>query len=490
MAELTRGRDDIVIPLSTHIESSKQDEPAGDAPDRLQTFTIEATSAHAAKKVELLLRLAQIHMQNEKGDGTGFCNHPDSIVYLHVLVENEEKLYKKQYPIPRALMDALDKVLQRWLHAGKIKLAPPHTKFNSPLLVVPKKDENGKMTKIRVCIDIRLLNKYLIENDRFQLPFIPDVLAAFAGGKLFGEYDLSEAYYQFRVDPASQKYTAFSWKNQQWVCVGCPFGIKHIPSFFQRFMMNLFADMPFVFPYIDNIGFASNSWQQHYEHANAIMQRLNSVNLRVNPSSYNLGNTHMRILGHVLSAKGISLDPEKTEMINAWPLPMDGAQMASALGLGAYLRDHIRHYADITAPLEPLKKQKAIEWTDRLKQHWELFKRAFASAPMLAFPDWNKCFVIATDASQTGVGGVLYQPTDDDNTITPHNIVAICSKQLNGTQRNYPVYKKELFGLIYCLRKFHTFVHCRPGVVVLTDHKPLVHISASKSHDSSVAAVG
>ena len=454
--------------------------PIDEVPNRLLSYTVLVNSDHDRRRVELLMKLAVIHAKNETGDGSGFCNHPDSVIKLHVNSEDEKHLFRKQYPIPQALLPALNKVLERWRDAGKIKLAPPGTKFNSPLLVVPKKDENGKMTKVRVCIDIRQLNLYLIENDRFQLPFIPDVLAAFAGGKLFGEYDLSEAYYQFRVQVESQKYTAFTWMDQQWICVGCPFGIKHIPSLFQRFMVNLFADMPFVFPYIDNIGFASDTWEQHYEHANAIMERLNSVNLRVNPSSYNLGNTHMRVLGHVLSEKGIALDPEKTEMIQAWPLPTDGSQMASALGLGAFLRDHIRHYADITAPLEALKKEKTIVWTDRLKQHWMLFKRAFANAPLLAFPDWTKRFVIAHDASQTGVGGVLYQPSDDTNAITPDNIVAICSKQLNETQRNYPVYKKELFGLIYCLRKFHTFVHGRTGVIALTDHKPLVHIMSQR----------
>ena len=38
------------------------------------------------------------------------------------------------------------------------------------------------------------------------------------------------------------------------------------------------------------------------------------------------------------------------------------------------------------------------------------------------------------------------------------------------------MYKKELWALIYCLRKFHTFIHGRRDVTVLTDHKPLIHI--------------
>ena len=211
------------------------------------------------------------------------------------------------------------------------------------------------------------------------------------------------------------------------------------------------------------------------------MQRLNEHNLRVKPSSVNLGNTSIKLLGHVINIHGIAMDPEKQTMMLNWPRPVLGSDLASCLGLGAFLRDHIRHYAEITAPLEAVKRSSTpIEWTPVLINHWNLLKRAFATAPILTYPDLNKRFVLATDASQTGIGGILYQPTDDENTITPTNIVAIVSKQLNSTQLNYPVYKKELWAVIYCLRKFHTFLWGRRNVLVITDHKPLIHILAQK----------
>ncbi len=137
----------------------------------------------------------------------------------------------------------------------------------------------------------------------------------------------------------------------------------------------------------------------------------------------------------------------------------------------------------MTAPFETIKKTTTIAWTPQLQQHWQLVKRAFATAPFLRFPDFSKRFVIATDASQTGIGGVLYQPDDSDNTITGNNMVAIVSKQLNDTQRRYPVYKKELWAVIYCLRKFHMYIHGRSQVVVITDHKPLIHILKQQQLD-------
>ena len=467
---------DDILTLSTQVNTfGAGSVPPGEMPSRLSAFTVgERSEEDRALLANLYKKMQPWFEKNQKTEP--FCSDKDSVVYLSVDPTNLDKLYRRQYPLPHSLTSAIQAILDRWLKEGKIKAAPKGCKFNSPLLAVPKKDEHGKMTGVRLCIDIRTLNQFLLEDDRFQLPRIPDVLATFAGGKLFGEFDLSEAYFQFRLAEESQQYTAFTWNGQQYVFVGCPFGIKHIPSLFQRYMVNLFKDMPFVFPYIDNLGFASSSWEEHYKHATMIVERLNAVNLRIKPSSYNLGNTSMRLLGHVISADGVYIDPDKRKMVVDWPKPMTGSNMASALGLGDFLRDHVRHYADITAPLIEVKSHKTIVWTPLLDKHWSLFKRAIATAPLLKFPDFSKRMVLAVDASQTGVGGVLYQPDDDSNVITAHNIIAICSKKLNGTQRNYPVYKKELWGMVYALRKFHGFIWGRRDVTVLTDHKPLIHI--------------
>ncbi len=74
---------------------------------------------------------------------------------------------------------------------------------------------------------------------------------------------------------------------------------------------------------------------------------------------------------------------------------------------------------------------------------------------------------------------MLYQPDSDDGTITPTNIVAICSKKLNQSQHNYPAYKKELYGIVYCFRQFHAFIWGRDDLVLWTDHKPLTYMFQS-----------
>ena len=96
-----------------------------------------------------------------------------------------------------------------------------------------------------------------------------------------------------------------------------------------------------------------------------------------------------------------------------------------------------------------------------------MVKQAVGAAPFLQFPDFSRAFHVASDASNTGIGGVLYQPKTQGEHITPHNIVAIFSKILTESQRRYPAYKKELLGIVSCLRRFHSYIWGRNDLVML-----------------------
>ena len=308
----------------------------------------------------------------------------------------------------------------------------------------------------------------------------------FAGCSLFGEFDLSEAYLQFPLHPNSRQYTAFTWNNVQYMFAGVPFGISYISSHFQRQLSLLFHDLLFTMPYFDNLPFGSQSWDDHLDHAITIVHRLNSVNLKIKPSSVKIGRTSMKCLGHILSTNGIGIDPDKVQSIRDHPYPPTGDNMMVFLGETSYISAHVRNYAELSAPLQAVKFQKKIEWTDEMKLSFDTLKQAVASSPFLQFPDFTRPFHIATDASNTGVGGVLYQPSMDGEHITPNNIVAIYNKILTSCQRRYPAYKKELLGIVLCLRRFHPYVWGRKDLVIVTDHKPLTYILTSKQLSPSL----
>ena len=141
-----------------------------------------------------------------------------------------------------------------------------------------------------------------------------------------------------------------------------------------------------MFPYIDNILFASNTWEEHQEQAQMIINRLNEKNLQLKPISVNIGHSQLKVLGRLISAFGMSMDEQKRKEVLDWPQPETGPNLHSFLGFTGFLSDHIRNYGDITAPLHAIKNIKGpIQWTPLLLNHYQLIKRAVANAPWLKY---------------------------------------------------------------------------------------------------------
>ena len=410
----------------------------------------------------------------------GFCSLPQSIVRLDVDLSQLASLYRRQYKIPQRLKEMADPLIQGWKETGRIELAPPGCPFNNAITVVSKKDEFGQWTAVRACLDSRPLNKVLRNKDVFQLPNIRESFELFAGCTIFGAVDALWAFLQLEVEESSRNYLAFTWGGQQYRFVGAPFGLDFLTNHFQRVMKSLFSDMSFVLIYVDNLVWGSTSWEEHEIRSRAVINRLTSANVKIKPSSIQLGHSQMACLGHVISADGVSVDPSKIQAIQDWVLPQSPKDLQSFLGLCGFLRAHVRHYADVSSPLEAAKNQNPLIWTRPMIDSFNTLKYAFSKPCVLAHPDFSRPFHIATDASWTGAGGVLFQPKNDDEHITPHNIVAICSKKFNECRLRWPVYRKELFGIVYSLRQFHSYVYGRPDLVIHTDHKPLTYIFESK----------
>jgi transposase InsO family protein len=456
--------------------------PPDDEPDKLRLSTpAELEQQYAPYRHRLLQDLSPSLAVN--ANITGFCTVPEAVVRLDIDPADASHLWRRQYPIAHALSEAASVIIDRWFQEGKIVLAPPGCPYNNPITVAPKKDENGKLTGARPCLDTRALNRVLKSNDRFLIPHIRTLLDSFGGNSIFSEFDLQEAYLQFPLHPDSQPLTAFTWNRQQYMFAGCPYGISLLTSFFQRIMTRIFSDLPFCTPYVDNLPFAASDWDTHLQQAILIVERCNQVNLKIKPK-FHLGHAELRCLGHILSARGVTIDPDKLAVVRDWPEPVTGKQLQSFLGLCSFLRQHVRHYAELTAPLEDVKLQAEVPWTEELRHSFTTLKEALLRAPVLSFPDFDRPFHIATDASQTGVGGVLFQPRSVDEHITPTNIVAVVSKKLQPAQQCWPAYRKELWGVVYSLRRFHSYIWGRDDLVVHTDHKPLTHIftSADLSH--------
>ena len=115
-----------------------------------------------------------------------------------------------------------------------------------------------------------------------------------------------------------------------------------------------------------------------------------------------------------MSAQGVSTNPAKTAQVANWPEPQSPREVQQFLGLASYYRCFVKNFAEVAKPLYwLLEKSRAFHWTRECQVAFTELKSRLTSAPILAFPDFSKPFILDTDASDSGIGAVLSQHDED-----------------------------------------------------------------------------
>ncbi|KAH6567271.1 hypothetical protein BASA62_006200 [Batrachochytrium salamandrivorans] len=301
--------------------------------------------------------LTKAIQRNQAIPSNSFCNVPVAVVRLET--GDHPPVYRRQYPIPFNVHDQVKEQIEEWVQTGKVTDAPIGCQYNNPLLVVPKKDLEGKLSKVRVCIDPRQLNKQL-QADRFPLPLIKDIFSFFANSNIFSTIDLEQAYLQLPILPQHQPKTAFTRGNRHLMFVGTPFGICITASVLQRTMSFLFRGSECTYPSQDDLPVGSQLPEQHLKDLVNTINKLTAANLRIRLSKCIFFKKSIHLLGHTMSENGISIDSRKISSVVDWPIPTTGRQIEQYLGLINYFRDFIPIYSTIAAPLECLRKHTSL----------------------------------------------------------------------------------------------------------------------------------
>lgn len=173
----------------------------------------------------------------------------------------------------------------------------------------------------------------------------------------------------------------------------------------------------------------------------------------------------------MISKDGVATDPKKIQAVAEWPVPKTLKQLRGFLGLSGYYRRFIHNYAKISAPLTALlKANTSFVWTNNSILAFKLLKDAFISAPVLALPDFTITFVIEMDASGNGIRAVLTQR---------NHPLAYISKTLSTQHQALSVYDRELFTILFAVKKGHPYLVGR-HFIIKTDHQALKHLFEQK----------
>ncbi|KRY03153.1 Retrovirus-related Pol polyprotein from transposon 17.6, partial [Trichinella patagoniensis] len=115
-------------------------------------------------------------------------------------------------------------------------------------------------------------------------------------------------------------------------------------------------------------------------------------------------------LGHIISEKGIATDPSKTSAVWEWPAPTCVSELRQFLGLASYYRKCVNGFVNVAVPLHRLLEKGAEwDWSKACQSAFDALKYHLTSAPVLAYPDFHRQFIVDVDASGDGLGAVLSQ---------------------------------------------------------------------------------
>jgi hypothetical protein len=414
------------------------------------------------------------------------CTIPESIVKIPM--KNVANCYVRQYPLPVHAKAEIEKQLKEWLDNGIVEKAKPSAKFHSPLLAVPKKDENDKLTKLRICCDLRKINSSISEDlqENFAVPKITEIFDRVSKkAKIMSKIDLKQAYYSFAVDETSREVLSFSYNHINYHWCHAPYGLKFLTSQYCKVMNILLGDLEGVETYVDDCVLYSETIEEHIDLINTVLEKLTSVNLKINPDKCTWFQTSLYLLGFIVGPGITKIDHRRLSNIDKWPIPKNAAQVRSIMGVISHLRDYCPMLSKVAAPLDQLRNDKDVQtkWTSLHTDRFNRIKQILVSNAVLHQPDLSKKFYLETDASVYGIACALTQRDEFNRTIH----IAFISKSLNSAERNWSTNRRETAAIVFGLIRFRPLLWGHPlPIEVLTDHMALTYMFTSTTLNSTL----
>jgi transposase InsO family protein len=363
------------------------------------------------------------------------------------------------------------------LKAGVIRRSD--SPWASNVVMVKKKDGNW-----RFCVDWRRLNS-LIKKDAFPLPRIDDSLDRLQGAQRFTTFDISQAFWCIPCKQEHQQYTAFNTPLGLMEFTRMGFGLCNSSAVFQRSMQAALGDLSheMCLLYIDD-GLIFSSAEDHLDAVAAVLKRLAHSGCTLKVSKCAFGCQSVEFLGHeVIAGEGVCVRKAKVAAIARTKPPATAADVKTFLGMAGFFRRFIPNFATIAAPLRAVEKQMTSKsqqlghlWRPNVEQRcFDAIKAALVNFTVLAFPDFDKPFLVLCDSSHRQMGAALIQ-LDDEGHPRP---IAFASSSLDAAQRRYGISDKEGLCVVWATRLWRHYLH-GSKTLVATDHSALTALTSKR----------
>jgi hypothetical protein len=180
----------------------------------------------------------------------------------------------------------------------------------------------------------------------------------------------------------------------------------------------------------------SKNKNDHLSHLRFVLQRCHKYEISLNPKKSIFSVEQGKLLGFIVSSKGMIIDPERTQVISRLAPPSSKRSMQSFLGQINFVRRFIPSFSEMVRPLQNLiKKDTRYHWGPLENQAFNSIKKAIIDAPSLMSPDFSQDFTLYTFSSDRSYVVVLTQKNVKNNEVP----IAFMSSVLKGMEINYPV---------------------------------------------------
>lgn len=195
--------------------------------------------------------------------------------------DKTKPIHLKPYRLPESAKNEINDQIRKMLEEEVIESSK--SPWNFPLLIVPKKSQDGSK-KWRVVVDFRKLNEITV-GDVFPIPNISEILDQLGKSQYFTTLDLANGYHQVLLDDTDKEKIAFSSNLGHFQFRRMPFGLKNAPSTFQRLMNSVLAGLQGIkcFVYLDDVVVYGCNLHDHNHKLQQIFQCFREANLKLHP---------------------------------------------------------------------------------------------------------------------------------------------------------------------------------------------------------------
>jgi hypothetical protein len=312
----------------------------------------------------------------------------DTFVIEHKIpLKEEAKTFRQKLrQINPMLLPIMEKEVKNLLDA---QIIIPLRYSNWVANLVPVRKKSGE---IRLCVNFRNLNRRS-RKDNYPLPNMEHILQRVTGMARISMIDGFSGYNQISVIPEDREKMAFTTPWGTFMYAKMPFGLMNAGETFQRAMDIAFIGEKdkFVIIYLDDITVFSRFNREHCSHLRKVFLKCQRFGLSLNPRKYLFSMKESKLLGHIVSAEGVRIDPNRVEAIQALLRPRSKKEVQAFLGKVNFLRRFVLNFDELVKHITTmLRKGNEVKWTTEPRASFDQIKRALTEAPILISPDYSK----------------------------------------------------------------------------------------------------